>query len=339
MKAALSNTERTKAAQKHEEKKGKRTKEVTSGKARKMSKMGKIVDGVLSKLEKIQTTEGKLAGKKILELIEKEGNNASNILLLNSLRVYDDYTFLHSVNVAVISTAIAKNLNFDEDTIDRTGIAALMHDIGKLYVPLEIIKKTGRLSPSEWQFVKRHPIDGERILKEEGADFICRRVAFEHHMRYDLRGYPMPKEKHQMHNASQIVRIADSYDALTTKRTYRKQINPYRAIELMVKSRSKEFHPYFFDVFMYVLGNIPIGSVLKLDTGEMVLLVEFNMKYGELPRVRVLKDAEGNDIKDGGIIDLNEIDAESKKYKRVITSIVDQTVRDVNVGNYLIDQE
>jgi putative nucleotidyltransferase with HDIG domain len=296
--------------------------------------MGKVVQGVLEKLEKIQSKDGTRARAKIIEVIEREGGGTATILLLNSLQEYDDYTFTHSVNVAVISAAIARNLGLGEDFIDAVAHAALLHDIGKLYVPCAIIHKAGRLTPSEWQMMKRHPVDGERILREERFDLVSRRVAFEHHMRHDLKGYPAPKEGFEVHKASEIVRIADSYDALTTKRPYRRQINPYQAIKLMEKGSGTEFRKDYFVAFMRVLGNIPIGSMLRLSTGETALVIGMNAGSGDLPRVRVLTDASGKEVSGEIVIDLNELDPLTNRPKRQIASILDQAVRDVDIGQY-----
>ncbi|MFA4948391.1 MAG: HD domain-containing phosphohydrolase, partial [Candidatus Krumholzibacteriia bacterium] len=213
--------------------------------------------------------------------------------------------------------------------------AALLHDIGKLYVPCAIIHKTERLTPSEWQMMKRHPVDGERILREERFDLVSRRVAFEHHMRHDLTGYPAPKEGFEVHKASEIVRIADSYDALTTKRPYRRQINPYQAVKLMEKGSGSEFRKDYLLAFMRVLGNIPIGSMLRLTTGETALVIGMNAGSGDLPRVRVLTDASGREVSGEIIIDLNELDPATNRPKRQIASILDQAVRDVDIGQYI----
>jgi putative nucleotidyltransferase with HDIG domain len=293
------------------------------------------VEEVLRNLEKVTSAQGRRASMKILELVENESQNTSAILLLNSLRSYDDYTFSHSVNVAVIAAAIVRQLNCSEEEIDEITLAGLMHDIGKLYVPREVIHKTGKLTPREWQHMKMHPVSGERILREEGVGSTARLVAYEHHIRYDFRGYPLVKEGYKMLKASHIVRIADSYDALTTKRPYRKQISPYEAINLMVTLRGKEFHPHYFDTFLYVLGNIPIGSILRLTTGEMVLVVDVDNKRGELPRVRVLKDADGRDVTEDIIYDLNEMESRLGGEKSVVADIIDNPVRDVNVGKYV----
>jgi hypothetical protein len=155
-------------------------------------------------------------------------------------------------------------------------------------------------------------------------------------MRHDRTGYPVPKEGYEAHKASEIVRIADTYDALTTRRPYRRQLNPYDAIKLMAKSSGAEFHKDYFGAFLRILGNIPIGSVLKLNTGETVLVVDISESNGQLPRVRVLKDASGNDVTEEIIIDLSEREPVTNKLKRQITLIVEQALRDVEIGQYIV---
>ncbi len=313
---------------------------VSGGKWERCDKnMRRFVSDILLRLEKIKTTEGRSAGKRVLELFDAVGSNTAIVLLLKSLREYDSYTFLHSINVAVIATAIGRKLDLGDEEIDIIGTSGLLHDIGKLYVPKEILLKRGRLSPAEWIAVKQHPVDGERILREEGVDARYRSVAYEHHMRFDRTGYPTPKKDYEISRASHIIRIADSYDALTTKRPYRKQLNPYEAIKLMIKTRGTEFHPEYLDVFLRVLGNIPLGSILHLDTGEKVVVVEPGQGEDVLPRVRVLNDANGDEVDEEIILDLNEIDPRTSEFKRRILDVSDNAVRDVQVGTYILESE
>jgi putative nucleotidyltransferase with HDIG domain len=299
--------------------------------------MGAVVRGILQRLEKFHSREGANAGETIMSVIEREGKGTATFLLLNSLRDFDDYTFTHSVNVAVIAAAIARSLGFPGGFVEGTAHAALVHDIGKLYVPREILRKSGRLTPSEWQAMKRHPVDGERILREEGFDLLCRRVAFEHHMRHDLEGYPKPKEGFEAHKASEIVRIADSYDALTTKRPYRRQLNPYEAIKLMAKGRGTEFRRDYFDAFLRMLGNVPLGSVIELSTGETALVVSFSASGDEISRVRLIADPSGAPVAEEIVVDLGEIDPATGDPLRRVVGVHDDPVRDVAGVRYCID--
>ncbi len=301
---------------------------------REESAAARMISGVLGKLAKISSDESGKAGRMIIRTVDSEGGNSTTFLLLKSLKEYDDYTFDHSINVAVISAAIARRIGYSDEEIGRIGTAAILHDIGKLYVPREIIHKAGRLTPAEWQKVKRHPVDGEKILRDEGMDLLARRVAYEHHMRYDAKGYPRPKEGEKCLEASDIVRIADTYDALTTRRPYRKQISPFEALKLMEKGKGSEFHPVYFDVFLGVMGNVPIGSVLVLESGERVLVVEVGAD-GKLPRARIISDSYGNEISDGPVIDLGESDPETGASRYKVHSVSDTPVRDVDIGKYV----
>jgi putative nucleotidyltransferase with HDIG domain len=298
------------------------------------STASKMISGVLSRIAKISSKESGRAGRMIIRTVDREGINSTVFLLLKSLKEYDDYTFDHSINVAVISAAIARRIGYSDEETGRIGTAAIMHDIGKLYVPRDIIHKAGRLTPAEWQHVKRHPIEGERILREEGVDLLSRRVAYEHHMRFDMKGYPRPKPGEKCVEASDIVRIADTYDALTTRRSYRKQISPFEALKLMEKGRGTEFHPGYFDIFLGVMGNVPIGSVLVLESGERALIVEIGTD-GRLPRARIISDSYGNEITNGPVIDLGETDEGTGASKYRVNSISDTPVRDVDIGKYL----
>lgn len=297
---------------------------------------GLAVRNILDRLEKIDSMQGSAARAAIMDIIERERSGTSTLLLLNSLKEFDEYTFSHSVNVAVISAAIARELGFPVDFIDGIAHAALLHDMGKLYIPKVLLQKSGRLTPVEWQKMKRHPIDGERILREEGLPLLCRRVAYEHHLRHDLTGYPAVNEGYLIHEASEIVRIADSYDALTTMRPYRNQLNPYEAIKLMARTCGSEFHKEYFSAFLKVLGNIPIGSILQLSTGETAVVVGFGESKGDPPRLRLLTDAYGRKIPGEVYIDLKEIDPATGSEKRKIVSILEDPIRNVEVGRYVL---
>ena len=298
------------------------------------SAASRMITGVLGRLGKISTDERGRAGRVIIDTVERDGLSNTTFLLLKSLKEYDDYTFDHSINVAVISAAIARRIGYSVEETGRIGTAAIMHDIGKLYIPREIIHKEGKLSPVEWQKVKRHPVDGEKILREEEVDVLACRVAYEHHMRFDMKGYPTPKPGEKCLEASDIVRIADTYDALTTKRPYRKQISPFEALKMMANGRGTEFHPKYFDLFLGVMGNVPIGSVLVLETGERVVVVEIGAD-GRLPRARMISDSFGNEVKEGPVIDLGETDAETGESKYRVNSVFDSPVRNVDIGKYI----
>jgi putative nucleotidyltransferase with HDIG domain len=298
--------------------------------------IGGEIGEVLTRLKKLESSQTRRAGNRILELVMGQNQNYYAILFLKSLKSYDVYTFNHSVNVAVISTALASRLGYSDNEISAIGLAGLMHDVGKLHVPFEILHKAGRLTPTEWQYVKRHPVDGAKILREEGSSSSVERVAFEHHIGYNMRGYPNVRKNQKVLDASYIVQIADTYDALTTKRTYRKQLNPFEAVIFMQQMRGKEYHPHFIDIFMTVLGNLPIGSLVQLDSEETAIVVDTDDGMGNLPSVRVIRDSNGFAVGSNIIVDLNEKDTKTGKYLKSIKNVLDTPIRDVDIGHYTI---
>ncbi len=297
------------------------------------------IGDVLTRLKKLETSQTRKAGKRILELVMGYNQNYYAIFLLKSLKSYDFYTFNHSVNVAVISTALASRLGYSDDETSEIGLAGLMHDVGKLHIPREILHKAGKLTPSEWQYVKRHPIDGAKILREEGSSSCVERVAYEHHIGYNMQGYPNVRKNQKIHDASYVIQIADTYDALTTKRTYRKQLNPFEAVRFMQEMRGNKYHPHFIDIFMTVLGNLPIGSLVQLDSEETAIVVDTDDGMDNLPSVRVIRDSNGFTVSRNVIVDLNEKDSQTGKSIKSIKNVLDTPFRDIEIGEYTIGRK
>lgn len=303
------------------------------------NEVGSAISKVLDHLEKIESSETQKAGKMIIDLILNGDQFYYATLLLKSLKSYDLYTFNHSINVAVISSAMGSRMGYSEERKNRLGIAALLHDIGKLYVPREIIHKQTRLTPQEWRKVKKHPVEGYEILNENNCEPLIRRIALEHHMGYDRTGYPRVGGNYTVMEESHIIRIADTYDALTTTRPYREQLSPYEAVRLMQEGRGSEFEPSIFDIFMTVLGNIPIGSIVKLNTGEIAVVVDINEYEEDYPVVRLLKDEEGCRVNLEVLVDLREKNSETGEPLRYIDSVMDSPVREIDIGSYLSGRE
>jgi len=298
-------------------------------------KIAREISEVLENLDKLHSKRGKVAAGKVIRLVKASEIEASIVFLLNSLKKYDEYTFIHSVNVAVISAALAEAAGIPEENVMLVAKAGLLHDIGKLYVPKEILNKESRLTPMEWALMKKHPVDGRRILRDEGLDIVSQRVAYEHHICYNLSGYPPVRSGYELMDVSHIIRIADTYDAITTKRPYRKQLSPYEAIKFMSRAVGKEFHPGLFNIFLRMLGNIPVGTIVRLNTGEEGIVV--NIGSGDeraLPVVRIIRDSGGIPVEGQVVIDLNE-EANSSGGGRKIVEIVDTPIRDIDVGAYI----
>src|SRR5574341_47846 len=188
------------------------------------------------------TRLGKLSGirkmnQTVQTMVDNILENRDALMGLTSIRMYDEYTFAHSVNTSILAVSLGTYLSFEKPQVAALGVAAMMHDIGKVKVPHEIINKPGKLTSEEWEQVKRHPIEGALILAEAPAVTKLAMVAsFEHHQHGGVKGYPQAGGEVQRHPFSQIVALADAYEALTAARVYYTvQMPPDQAVRVLLK--------------------------------------------------------------------------------------------------------
>jgi HD-GYP domain-containing protein (c-di-GMP phosphodiesterase class II) len=196
-------------------------------------------------------------------------------LLLATLKTHDEYTFYHSINTCLLALTTGQAIGIPNPQLIELGVGALLHDLGKIRVPLEVIQYPGRLDDSMWAEIKRHPHEGaQAILAGSGAgQEIAALVALEHHARYDLGGYPQVARREKLHLYSRITAICDVYDALTTRRAYKRAMPPATALQLIIEGAGSQLDPDLVQVFVSILGIFPAGSLLRLDTGEVAVVV------------------------------------------------------------------
>lgn len=177
-----------------------------------------------------------------------------SLLALMPLRSMDEYTFTHGLNVCLLNLAQAMHLGIHGVLLHDIGIAALLHDIGKLYIPMEILDKPGKLDETEWDIMKEHPITGaRRLLDCPGVPQLAVVTAFEHHLRYDLSGYPGVSGHWRQHLCSQMTTIADTYDALRTRRPYKSPKPAEQCAAILLESAGRDLHPQLTANFLYLL--------------------------------------------------------------------------------------
>ena len=239
---------------------------------------------------------------------------------ISTLRIFDDYTFTHSVNVAILSMCIGKHVNFSRRALERLGICALFHDLGKIEVPHEVLNKPGKLDDAEFKLLQEHSLNSARLIiklrasRDRKAKILL--PPFEHHLKYNLSGYPHTNWKKPLTLFGRIIAIADVYDAITSERVYRKSaLSPDRALGLMLEGAGKDFDPILIKIFINMLGVYPVGTLLKLNTGDLALVVSSSKKKGEKrPVVCLMKrDPDGNYQK-GQNIDLSKRDSSTGNY-------------------------
>ena len=179
------------------------------------------------------------------------------LLTLVPLRNMDEYTFTHSLNVCLLNLAQATALGVEGQMLHDLGLSAMLHDVGKLFIPEEILNKPGKLDEKEWLLMKEHPVRGaEYLLDTPGVPRMAVINAYEHHLRFDLRGYPHVKDDWQQNLCSQITTISDIYDSLRTKRPYREPIDRSTVLENIEELMGSQLHPLLVENFLRLMKDV-----------------------------------------------------------------------------------
>ncbi len=188
------------------------------------------------------------------------------VIGLTAIKGHDDYTLNHSINVCILSLSLGSALGLSGEELRSLGLAALLYDIGKVRIPEDMLAKPGPLTAEEWHVVKRHSEEGADLLKRiQLADKMPMIVAYEHHQRHDLLGYPEAITPAEQHIFSKIVAVCDAYDAMTTMRPFRREIRPDKALAVLMQGRAKAYDPGVTKALVAMLGIYPMGAVVKLD--------------------------------------------------------------------------
>jgi putative nucleotidyltransferase with HDIG domain len=252
---------------------------------------------VASDLWESASTEGKpdatMARTMVDGLAQAVAQNRTALLALTTLKNYDNYTFTHMVNVSILTMGQARGLGLDGPLLREFGLAALMHDIGKVRTPLDILHKPDKLTDAEFAVMKRHTIDGAEILrKTPDIPALAPVVAFEHHLRLDGTGYP------QVHRASlnvgtMLCSIADVYDAMRSQRQYQQAFPTDRILEVLKRNNNEQFDRHLVRRFAQLIGIYPVGNLVRLDTGDVAVVLKVYAPDPYRPQVRLLFDREG----------------------------------------------
>ena len=207
---------------------------------------------------------------------------------LADIKDYHNYTFNHVVNVAILSLLVGADLGLTAEQLNSLGVAALLHDVGKLSVPEELLRKPGGLSEPEWRIMRQHPVEGARILLDQcGYQNIGVTVALEHHARYDLSGYPTIDPVRKLHLFSRIVSLSDVYDALTSERSYRAGMMPDQAAGIILSAKGRDFDPRLVKHFIRSVGVYPRDCAVLLTNDELAIVEEPNPDDPLRPKVRL----------------------------------------------------
>ncbi|HEU4566360.1 MAG TPA: HD domain-containing phosphohydrolase, partial [Gemmatimonadaceae bacterium] len=276
-------------------------------------------------------------------IVDQILNEETSLLGLTTLREYDEYTFVHSVNVCIFSVALGRKIGLGRRQLYELGVAALLHDVGKARVPVEIIQKPGGLDDSEWHYVRAHPWLGALTLfGVRGTSDLPYRaivVAHEHHMKTDLTGYPRVLRPREPSIDSKIVAVADGFDAATTRRTYQSQpFSPADVLHEMRTNPRRGMDPVIVKAFVSMVGHYPVGTLVILDTFELALVHAASPLPEAIsrPTVRIISDATGNLLYPGTLVDLAAKDPATGQFARTIIKIADPERYGIRVADYFV---
>ncbi|HEY9900024.1 MAG TPA: HD-GYP domain-containing protein [Pantanalinema sp.] len=221
------------------------------------------------------------------------------------LKSHDSYTFAHCVNVCVLGTILGQRIGLDESRLRDLALGLILHDIGKIGIPREILEKPGKLTEPEFDQMKEHcriGFDTMRGLASLSAQ--AKIVALQHHEKFDGTGYPKGLQGDDIHINAQIGAITDVFDALTSDRVYRKRFMPHEAIEYLMAAAGTQFSLDLVTTFVANVAPYPPGTLLKLSTGETAIVIDVDMGLASRPIVKIVQDTKGQPLEFARIFDL-----------------------------------
>ena len=239
--------------------------------------------------ESVDTNQAKWVVNTITDSIVR---NSTALVWLTHLKDRDKYTSEHSLNVCILSLFFGRSLGLSRDELSNLGVGALLHDIGKLRVPLDVLNKPAKLTNEEFGIIKRHPVYGYELLKnKDNLSQDSLDIIHHHHERLDGAGYPNGLKDDQINYFTKVVTIVDVYDAITSARAYHDAITPYQALNRLYNNEVGLFDKKLIEAFIKCLGIYPVGSVVKLSTGETGIVVAISEKHRLKPTLLLVSDA------------------------------------------------
>ena len=301
-----------------------------------------VTKEVISSIRMGRSANVKKVKRAVQAIVDQVLNNESSLMGLTTLRDYDEYTFTHSVNVCIFSVALGRKLGLSKLQLYDLGMAALFHDVGKSRVPLEVLNKEGGLTDEEWRIMCAHPWLGVLTLFGlRGYGEIPYRgmvVAYEHHMKTDLTGYPKSIRARELSIFSKVVAVADGFDAATSRRVYQTvPIQPDQVLKEMWENPRRGYDPVVVKAFINLVGIYPVGTCVILDTYEVGLVHAANADVAHVhrPVVRIVASPEGALQHPGILADLAEQDAQGN-FPRTIVKVTDPLKYGIKVSDYFV---
>lgn len=254
-----------------------------------------ILDSVA--LQGVVNTEE--AKEVVNDCVQSVIRNPNALLWMSRVKEADDYTAEHSMNVCIYAISFGRHLGLDSEDLTKLGLCALLHDVGKMRVPNEILNKPDKLSAKEYKIIQAHTIHGRNLLMSTAGMLPAAiDVAYSHHEKMDGTGYPRKIKASGTSTFTRIVAIVDAYDAMTAERCYAPAISPTEALNFIYKAKGTHFDEYLAREFIRCIGVYPPGTVVELKNGSVAIVLATNHRYSRLPQIIVVLDEDKQPCKE-----------------------------------------
>jgi len=293
------------------------------------------VRDTMSEIEKGRIPSGGRINAVVDNMVSLTIKDHTTLLGLAMIKDYDNYTFNHSVNVGILALALAAELGMDRETLRDTNTAGLLHDIGKTRIDKSILNKPAKLSSDEYEVMKQHAEKGAEIVAS--MKDIHPRVGdavLGHHIKHNRSGYPEWARERKFDDMTEIVAVADCYDAITTLRSYNMPILPRAALDIMRRISGTSLNGQLVERFEKMMGEYPVGTLVRLDNNEIALVVRPHPMENRAEAVKVVIDARGNALEKPRPVSLSE--SEGVRYASIVAT-VDPLLKNVDLSSCLLN--
>jgi putative nucleotidyltransferase with HDIG domain len=278
-----------------------------------VSKSKRAVTAMFNEARMGKALDAEQAMPLVEEISGSVSRNPGAIISLARLKDKDEYTYMHSVAVCALMIALARQLGLSEAETRDAGLAGLLHDVGKMMIPDKVLNKPGKLTDDEFTLVKNHPLEGHKLLLEgKNINAVTLDVCLHHHEKIDGSGYPHRLKADQISLFAKMGAVCDVYDAITSNRPYKNGWNPAESISRMTEWSKGHFDEHVFRSFVKSLGIYPIGSLVRLQSGRLAVVIDQTEKSLLTPKVRVFFSTKSNAHVPMQVLDLSHVSARDK---------------------------
>ncbi len=262
--------------------------------------------------------------------------NADALVSLTQIKGTGEYHPNHSVNVAILMASMANDMSYKGENLIEVTLGGYLHDIGMMRVPESIINKPGKLTDSEYAIIKRHPeFSLEMLNTKAGVPDLTKKIAIQHHERFNGKGYPLGHQGIRLHEMAFVAAVADTFDAMTTDRAYKEAWTPQKALATIFQGCDADFSRKTVELFTRHLGIFPVGSFVRLVSGEMGVVTRVGKGRLLTPKISIIFDATGNRLSTPNEIDLYEKQNSAEKDKYKIEVSLSPKVYNVNIAEFV----